>query len=143
MKKIPGKRPSVKREYERKKREYEKQMAKLNRELKRAQKKQRQALAKAKKETQALIKAEKARAERLTYQELVRQGVDGAPIKPLLQKMSRNLRDAATKEIIQGRLDRASTVYDDVSYEAWEIAGDLDWDISEVFNAWDYEENQA
>ena len=143
MKKIPGKRGSVKREYERKQREYERKMAQLEKDLKRAQKAQKREIAKAEKETRELLKREKARAERLTYQELVRKGVDGAPIKPLLQKMSRNLRAAATKEIIQGRLDRASDVYDDVRYEAWEIAEDLDWDVSEVFNAWDYEENTA
>jgi len=139
MAKISKKKGSVKREYERKVREYERKMKQLDAQLKRAQKAQRKEIAQARKETREALKLEKARAEKLTYNELIRKGIDGAPIKPLLKKMSRNLRDAATKEIIQGRLDRASEVYDDVRIEAWDIAEDLDWDISEVYDAWDYE----
>lgn len=143
MAKISKKKGSVKREYERKLREYERKMKQLDAQFKRAQKAQKKQIAQARKETREAIKREKIRAEQLTYRELIRQGVDGAPIKPLLKKMSRNLRDAATKEIIQGRLDRASEVFDDVRIEAWEIAEDLDWDISDVYDAWDYDEAQS
>jgi hypothetical protein len=143
MAKISKKKGSVKREYDRKVREYERKMKQLDAQLKREQAKQKKQLAQARKETREAVKREKARAEKLTYQELIRKGVDGAPIKPLLKKMPRNLRDAATKEIIQGRLDRAADVYDDVRFEAWEIAEDLDWDIGDVYDAWDYDEAQS
>lgn len=139
-------------------REYERKMALLEKELKKAQRaarktveQEKRAVAKAKQDAKKelaqvkrdlakQVKAEQKRVERITYKELVRQGVDGAPIKPLLQKLSKGLRTQATNEIITGRLNRAAHVYDDVRFEAWEIAEDLDWDISEVFNAWEYDD---
>jgi hypothetical protein len=142
MKKLSRKEQRVKSQ-----REYERKMALLDKQLRAAQKaaqktvkaaqvKTRKDLAKLRKQ----VREEKKRVERITYKDLIRQGVDGAPIKPLLQKLSRNLRAQATREIITGRLNRAANVYDDVRTEAWDIAEDLDWDISEVFNAWDYDD---
>lgn len=115
-------------------------MAQLDKTLKKARIAARKELAKVKRELRQQVKAEKQRVERITYKDLVRQGVDGAPIKPLLQKLSRNLRTQATNEIITGRLNRAANVFDDVRLQAWEIAEALDWDISEVFNAWEYDD---
>lgn len=138
MKKISKKLAAVKLRYE----EYQRKMAELKKELKESQAKAREAKLRVKEE-KLKLKQEKKRVEKIVYNNLVRQGVDGAPIKDLLKKLPRNLRGPATQEIIQGRLDRAAHVYDDVAYEAWQIAADLDWDISEVFDAWDYEENQA
>lgn len=131
MKKLTRKEQRVKSQ-----REYERKMALLDKQLKAAQKKTRKDLAQLRKQ----VREEKKRVERITYKELVRKGVDGAPIKPLLQQLSRNLRTQATKEIITGRMNRAAHVYDDVRTEAWDIAEDLDWDISEVFNAWEYDD---
>lgn len=52
-------------------------------------------------------------------------------------------RTQVTKDIIQARLDRAVRIYGDPRIDAWDLAEELGWDITEVYDAWDYEENVA
>lgn len=64
-------------------------------------------------------------------------------LKEVIESFPKRDRNQVTKDLIQARLDRASRLYGDVRLDAWDLAEELGWDITEVYDAWDYEENVA
>lgn len=64
-------------------------------------------------------------------------------LKEALAEIPDSDREAAIKHIIQARLDRAQRLFGDVRVEAWDLAEELDWDITDVYDGWDYEEGSA
>jgi hypothetical protein len=65
------------------------------------------------------------------------------PVKVALDMIPEDQRKDAAKAIIQERMDSAVRLFGDPRIEAWELAEDLEWDVSDVYDAWDYDENAA
>ncbi len=65
---------------------------------------------------------------------------NGVPIRNILKQIPESGHEHAKKIVIQTRLDMAAELYHDVRWEAFDLADELDWDISDVFDAWEYDE---
>lgn len=65
---------------------------------------------------------------------------NGVPIRTILKQIPESGHEHAKKVIVQTRLDMSASMYEDVRWEAFDLADELDWDISDVFDAWDYDE---
>jgi hypothetical protein len=64
-------------------------------------------------------------------------------VKDALLLLPEEAREESVKRIVQDRLDRSVRLFGDPRIEAWDLAEELDWDISDVYDAWDYDENAA
>lgn len=60
-----------------------------------------------------------------------------------LELIPKELHVESIKSIIQHRMDSAVKIFGDPRIEAWDLAEELGWDISDVYDAWDYDENAA
>lgn len=70
---------------------------------------------------------------------VVNMARNGVTIPNILKQIPKSGHEAAKKIIIQTRLDMSAALYEDVRWEAFDLADELDWDISDVFDAWDYD----
>lgn len=79
---------------------------------------------------------------------LIQRAVLGlGKIGELVEQLPKRDRKKAFKDIIQQRMDKAVRIYGDVRTEAWDLLEELfeyDYeDISDIYDAWDYEEGAA
>ncbi len=95
-------------------------------------------------EYQAKMKELDENIKLTSYKIIAQQAALGmVTLKEALSEIPDSDREAAIKHIIQARLDRAQRLFGDVRVEAWDLAEELDWDITDVYDGWDYEEGSA
>jgi hypothetical protein len=116
-------------------RELAKEKAKNRRREKSAEYRERSAIRKAEK----LAKRAPISEEKL-IERLVRGGAGNMAIVNLWPPEE---RERVKSLVVQARLDFSAVLYNDVRFDAFELADDFDWDISDVFEDWSYDAEGA
>ena len=107
----------------------------LEREIEKLKKEQERDRAAIRTANQKALKSLKA-----TETMIANMARNGVPIRNILRQIPESGHQHAKEVIVQTRLDMAAELYEDVRWEAFDLADELDWDISEVFDAWSYDE---
>ena len=100
----------------------------------------------AKKTELAIKKLEAALSDMKSVEDIVtNMAQKGVPVSAILGPFEDN--PEATQRIkeliVQARLDMSAAAYNDVRWDAFDLAEELDWDISDVYDAWNYDEPSA
>jgi hypothetical protein len=124
---------------------YERDMARLNQELKRAKAQAARDRSKIRM-LQEKQKQQRKKKEEFSPQELkaiAHEAGERMSTVEVLNMLTADERRQAQKDIINARMDRALKLYGDVRYDAWVLSEELDMDIGDIYDAWDYEEGSA
>lgn len=84
-------------------------------------------------------KKEQARLQRELKLTKLKVVAETGTMKQLLDELPEAEAAAARYDIIQARMDRALRLYGDVRYDAHVLSEELDMDIGDVYDAWDYD----
>lgn len=80
-----------------------------------------------------------ARAAHLAMEKTItKMAYSGIPVPVILQPYEGAELERAKAIVVQAKLDRAVMLWNDVRWEAFDLAEELDWDISDIYDAWDY-----
>jgi SOS-response transcriptional repressor LexA len=125
-----------------KKSNYEREMRELGKKLQRSQAKERAAIRKASK-LQRTLKEKEREYSSEALKRAAHEAGEKMSTADVLGLMTADERRQAQKDIINARMDRALRLYGDVRYDAFVLAEELDMDIGDIYDAWDYEEGSA
>jgi hypothetical protein len=120
----------------------EERLANENKKLRKAllaqERRDRTAIRKAQKETKKAVAEVK---QSKTYEEsLIKNMIAGGASNMAIVKLwPEKEHDRIKKMVIQAKLDIGVELYNDIRFDAFELAEDFDWDISDIYDAWDYD----
>lgn len=126
-----------------KKKDYERAMRELGKQLQRSQAKERAAIRKASNLQRALKEKDREHSSPQALKRAAHEAGERMKTVDILNMMSADDRRQAEKDIINTRMDRALRLYGDVRYDAYVLAEEFDWDIGDIYDAWDYEEGST